>query len=70
MSTVLEVIALRHLGVRVAALSCITNLAAGISSTSLDHAEVERIARSRQGTLFALLSRWIAKVGASLESSS
>ena len=31
MSTVLEVIALRHVGVRVAAISCITNLAAGIS---------------------------------------
>ena len=31
MSTVHEVIALRHMGVRVAALSCITNLAAGIA---------------------------------------
>ncbi|HKQ71265.1 MAG TPA: purine-nucleoside phosphorylase, partial [Polyangiaceae bacterium] len=35
MSTVLEVIALRQLGVRVAAISCITNLAAGISPTPL-----------------------------------
>jgi purine-nucleoside phosphorylase len=45
MSTVLEVIALRHHGTRVGAMSCITNLAAGISPTPLDHAEVEAIAR-------------------------
>src|SRR5450432_4277776 len=37
MSTVLEVIALRHMGVRVAALSCITNLAAGMAGRPLAH---------------------------------
>jgi purine-nucleoside phosphorylase len=40
MSTVPEVIAARQHGVRVAALSCITNLAAGIGGEALDHAEV------------------------------
>lgn len=45
MSTALEAIALRHLGARVVALSCITNLAAGISSAELSHAEVEETAR-------------------------
>src|SRR2546421_5936170 len=35
MSTVLEVIALRHAGVRVCAISCITNLAAGLSPVPL-----------------------------------
>jgi purine-nucleoside phosphorylase len=64
MSTVLEVLALRHMGVRVAALSCITNQAAGISGAPLDHAEVERTARSRQGTLVRLLSGWIERVDA------
>ena len=44
MSTVPEVIALRHMGVRTAAVSCITNLAAGLSKTPLDHAEVEATA--------------------------
>jgi purine-nucleoside phosphorylase len=64
MSTVLEVLALRHMGVRVAALSCITNLAAGISDRLLNHTEVEKIARSRQDTLVRLLWGWIARVGA------
>lgn len=40
MSTVPEAIAARQCGVRVAAVSCITNLAAGISRGKLSHAEV------------------------------
>jgi purine-nucleoside phosphorylase len=45
MSTVLEVIAARHMGARVLGISCITNLAAGISNKPLSHAEVEETAR-------------------------
>jgi purine-nucleoside phosphorylase len=65
MSTVLEVLALRHMGVRVGALSCITNQAAGISLHPLDHAEVEATARSRHDAITVLLSGWIARAGAS-----
>ncbi len=64
MSTVPEVVALRHMGVRVGALSCITNVAAGIGGQKLDHAEVEETARSRREDLLRLLRGWIAKVGA------
>jgi purine-nucleoside phosphorylase len=63
MSTALEVIALRHMGVRVSALSCITNLAAGIAKGELNHAEVEEIARTRKDWLVTLLSGWIARAG-------
>jgi purine-nucleoside phosphorylase len=59
MSTVPEVIALRHRGVRVGAISCITNLAAGIATTTLDHAEVEQTARQSREAFVRLLSRWI-----------
>jgi purine-nucleoside phosphorylase len=49
MSTVPEAIVARQCGLRVAALSCITNLAAGISKTPLSHEEVletgERVKR-------------------------
>jgi purine-nucleoside phosphorylase len=64
MSTVHEVIALRHMGVRVGALSCITNLAAGIAAGPLDHAEVEATARARRGQIATLLAGWIARAGA------
>lgn len=40
MSTVPEVIAARAMGMRVAAVSCITNKAAGLSAQPLDHQEV------------------------------
>jgi purine-nucleoside phosphorylase len=50
MSTVPETIAARQCGLNVAAVSCITNLAAGISKENLSHAEVletaERVKKS------------------------
>jgi purine-nucleoside phosphorylase len=59
MSTVPEVIALRHMGVKVAALSCITNLAAGISKQALSHTEVEVVAQARREALIQLITGWI-----------
>lgn len=44
MSTVHEAIALRHMGVRVAGISCITNHAAGKSPAPLSHEEVSAVA--------------------------
>jgi purine-nucleoside phosphorylase len=62
MSTVPEVLALRHMGVKVAALSCITNLAAGITKATLNHAEVEEVARTRRDALVALIGGFIGAV--------
>jgi purine-nucleoside phosphorylase len=59
MSTVLEVIALRHRGVRVGAVSVITNAAAGGSQESLNHAEVQEAGRQMAAALGRLLGRWI-----------
>ena len=66
MSTVPEVIALRQQRVLVGAMSCITNLAAGISPGELDHSEVEDTARKSRTRFVALLSGWIKHVGAFL----
>jgi purine-nucleoside phosphorylase len=63
MSTVLEVLALRHMRVPVGALSCITNLAAGIAGRPLDHAEVEATAKSRRADLAKLLTGWVSRAG-------
>jgi purine-nucleoside phosphorylase len=63
MSTVPEAIAARQCGLKVAAVSCITNLAAGISPEKLSHAEVlataERVKKSGAALLknFAELYR-------------
>jgi purine-nucleoside phosphorylase len=63
MSTVPEVIALRHMRVRCAALSCITNMAAGLGAGELDHKEVEETAKTRRADLQRLLKGWIVKAG-------
>lgn len=44
MSTACEAVAIRHMGVKVCAVSCISNLAAGISKKPLTHQEVKETA--------------------------
>lgn len=44
MSTACEAMAARHMGMEVAGISCITNMAAGISKTKLSHKEVQETA--------------------------
>ena len=44
MSTVVEAIAANHCGMKVCGISCISNLAAGMSQTALDHKEVQAAA--------------------------
>lgn len=44
MSTACEAMAAHHMGIRVCGISCITNMAAGLSSRQLDHKEVQETA--------------------------
>jgi purine-nucleoside phosphorylase len=59
MSTVPEVIAARHMGVRAAGISCISNLAAGISTQPLSHREVTETADRVRERFIALLNMTI-----------
>ena len=44
MSTAVEAMAARHMGIEVCGISCITNMAAGISNVQLSHQEVQETA--------------------------
>lgn len=55
MSTVPEAIAARHLGLEVLGISCVTNKAAGLSPTPLDHKEVVEVGRKVEADLSRLL---------------
>lgn len=56
MSTVLETIAARHMNARCLGISCITNSAAGLSSGTLNHEEVEATARRVEQDFIHLLT--------------
>ena len=66
MSTACEATAARHCGLRVCALSCIANLAAGISPTPLSIEEVYEVSARRAPDFQRLLRRLIREIGASL----
>jgi purine-nucleoside phosphorylase len=60
MSTVLEVIQARALGLEVAGFSCLTNLAAGLSKESLSHEEVLEVGNKAAATFTQLLKAALA----------
>jgi len=59
MSTVPEVILARYHNIEVAGISCITNLAAGISSKRLSHDEVLEVGKASQAKLAKLLAEFL-----------
>lgn len=63
MSTVQETIVARHCGLRVAALSVITNLAEGLSDAPLSHQQTLQAAERASGDLARLLLEFIPRVG-------
>jgi purine-nucleoside phosphorylase len=62
MSTVPEVIAANHMGLRVAAISCITNLAAGISENKLNHEEVTETAKKVEQKFCGFLKEYVGLI--------
>ena len=64
MSTTPEAIAANHLGMKVAGISCITNMAAGISNEKLDHDDVKAEALKVMATFSKLLAKTIAHIAA------
>jgi purine-nucleoside phosphorylase len=66
MSTVPEVIVARQIGLKVLAISCVTNMAAGVLDKPLNHEEVLETGRRVAGQFTALLREVIGAMAAEL----
>lgn len=64
MSTVSEVIAAAHMGMRVLAISCVTNMAAGITGEPISHEEVLATGERVRGDFAKLLRAVLPKMAA------
>ncbi len=62
MSTVVEAIAARHMGVKVLGISCVTNMAAGVEARKIDHAEVMETGLAVRERLTGLLTRVLPRM--------
>jgi purine-nucleoside phosphorylase len=62
MSTVPEVIAANHMGLRVMAISCVTNMAAGLSSTKLSQTEVLETGEMARETMVRFLKELLPRI--------
>jgi purine-nucleoside phosphorylase len=67
MSTVLEVIAARHMGMKVLAISCVTNMAAGILDQVINHQEVLETGERVKGDFVALVRAVLPEMAKDLE---
>ena len=68
MSTIPEVIAARHMGTKVLAISCVTNMAAGILDKPLNHEEVLETAVRVQGEFVVLLRKVLPGIAKDVKS--
>lgn len=64
MSTVVEAIAANHMGMKICAISCVCNLAAGISETALTHDEVQEAAAKAAPLFKQIVRETIVRIGA------
>ncbi|MCL2226397.1 MAG: purine-nucleoside phosphorylase [Oscillospiraceae bacterium] len=63
MSTACEAVAANHMGLKVCGISCVSNLAAGISKTPLTHDEVQEMADKAAPRFKALVTESIKRIG-------
>ena len=63
MSTACEAVAANHMGMKIVGISCISNLACGISPVPLSHKEVQEAADKVAPQFKALVTRTIEEIG-------
>lgn len=62
MSTVCEAMTAKHMGMKVAGVSCITNMAAGLNKTPLNHKEVAEVANKISEEFTRLIKNFILEI--------
>ncbi len=62
MSTVPEAVIACHCGIKTVAVSCITNMAAGILKQKLSHEEVNETANRVKGTFKQIIKEFISQI--------
>ncbi len=67
MSTVSEVIAARQMGIKVLAISCVTNMAAGILDQPITHEEVLETGERMKDAFSALITAVLPRIASDLE---
>jgi purine-nucleoside phosphorylase len=67
MSTISEVIVACQMGIKVLAISCVTNMAAGILDKPINHEEVLETGRRVRGDFVALLRAVLPKIAPDVE---
>lgn len=67
MSTVCEAMAANHMGMKICGISCISNMASGISETPLNHKEVQETADRKAPLFRKLVSESIKEIYSRLE---
>ena len=64
MSTVVEAIAARHMGMKICGISCICNMAAGITEKPLTHEEVQEAADKAAPNFARLITESVKRMKA------
>ena len=63
MSTAVEAIAANHMGMKICGISCVCNLAAGLSQNPLTHDEVQAAANQAAPHFETLVTKTVEKFG-------
>ncbi|MCC8061106.1 MAG: purine-nucleoside phosphorylase [Clostridiales bacterium] len=63
MSTACEAVAARHMGMRICGISCISNLASGLTDKPLSHEEVKEASDRMAPRFAALLTGMVSRIG-------